>query len=356
MGLFGPRSFVGFDVGSHGLKAAEIVRSNGGLKITRLGIIDTPSGAVAKGVAADPEALLPAIRHVLREAGIHTKRVATALGGQAVIIREITLPDMPDAELPRAVMFEAERYLPSGTGEVVADYRVVTRVPEDETIKILLVAAGKTVIDRQLAALALAGLSAPIVESTPISMVRALAACNGALERTIMYVDIGAEGTDVLILEGGRPRLSRNIEIGGNALTYAIAESLRLDVAAAQNLKEQQARILLGGEASADGTAGQLHRAILPVLTNLAAELRRSLDFYLGRLGGPPVSKIVVVGGTARLGSLAAFLSERIEVPVEIGNPLDACQVDVGLPPEVVAAAAPMMAAAVGLALRSAQP
>ena len=352
--MLAPRSFVGLDLGSHGLKAAEVVRSNGGLKITRLGIVQTPTGAVSKGVAADPDALLPAIQHVLREAGIRTRRVATALGGQAVIIRELTMPDMPDAELQHAVMFEAERYLAPGAGDVVADYRLLARVPQEGTIKILLVAAEKTLIDRQLAPLALAGLSAPVVESTPISMVRALASCNSVAEPATMYVDVGAETTDVMILEGGRLRLSRNIEIGGNDLTRAIADSLRLEWPAAQSLKEQQARILLRGDQAVDDVAGQVHRAILPIVTRLATELRRSLDFYLERLGGAPVFKVIVVGGTARLGNLAAFLGEQIEVPVEIGNPLGACEIDAGLAPDFVATAAPVMAAAIGLAMRGA--
>lgn len=353
--MLAPRSFVGLDFGSHGLKAAEVVRSNGGLKITRLGIVETPTGAVSKGVAADPDALLAAIQQVMREAGIRTKRVATALGGQAVIIRELTLPEMPDAELQRAVMFEAERYLAPGAGDVVADYRLMARVPQEGTIKVLLVAAGKTLIDRQLAPLARAGLAARVVESTPIAMVRALASCNGAAERATMYVDVGAETTDVMILEGGRLRLSRNIEIGGNALTRALADSLRIDWAAAQSLKEQQARILLRRDKAPDDVAGRVHRAILPVVTNLATELRRSLDFYLERLGGAAVSKVIVVGGTARLGNLAAFLGEQIDVPVEIGNPLGGCEIDAGLPLDFVATAAPVMAAAIGLAMRGAR-
>jgi type IV pilus assembly protein PilM len=355
MGLGGLKSFVGLDFGNRRLKAVEVVRFNGGFRINRFGITETPPGAVSKGVAVDPDALLPAIRDMLHEAGIQSKRVVTALGGQGAVIRELSVPEMPDAELEHALGFEAERYLTPVGGDVVVDYRVVERLPREGVIKVLVVAARKTMIDRQLAPLALAGLSAPVVECTPISMVRALASWSGTGRTATMYVDLGAEGCNVLIVDAGRLRLSRNIEIGGNALTRAIAEALRLDFAAAESFKEQRARILLDGERAPDRLVDEVHRAILPVVANLAAELRRSLDFYLARLEGRPVSKVIAAGGSAKLGNLAAFLHERLDVPVEIGNPLGACGLDARLAPELIARAAPTMAVAVGLALRGAQ-
>ena len=354
IGTFNPRSSVGVDFGSHTLKAAEIVRSNGGFKVTRIGIIQTPRGAVSKGVAANPEALAPVIRALLEDTGIRSKRVVTALGGQSAIIRLLTIPDMPEGDLERAIAFEVDRYLPAGVREVKHNYRVLGRKPQDGggQLEILLVVAAKDLVDRHLAPLAAAGLTSGVMEVTPFSMVRAVAPRNGDGDTATVYVDIGAESSDILIAVEDRLRLARNIPIGGNALTKAIAEALGLDVDAARTLKEERAQALL--ERDPAGDLRQLHQAILPVLSSMVIELRRSLDFYQARLGDQPISKVVLTGGTAKLKNLAPFLSAELGVPVELGNPFGACDAT-GLAPEYVADVAPMMAVAVGLALRGAQ-
>src|SRR5579885_1244779 len=219
MGLFvATRSWVGLDLGSYALKVVEVVRSNGGVKVARMAMAQTPPGAVAEGVAVDPEALAPAIRALLGEAGIKGKRVVTALGGEAVIVRELKVPDMPESELEQAVAFEAERYLPAGVKEVSRDFQVLGKVPEEGQLEILLVAARKELIDQQIAPLQKTGVTPAVLEVTPFSMLRA-----------VVYVDLGAETSDILIVEGQRLRLARNIARGGSALTRAVAESLSLE-------------------------------------------------------------------------------------------------------------------------------
>jgi type IV pilus assembly protein PilM len=346
----GPRASVGLDLGSHALKVAELIRSGGGYKVARLGMLPTPPGAVSKGVAVNPAVIVPAIHALLLETGIRSKRVATALGGQAVIIRAVTMPEMSEAELAQAATFEAERYVPPGTSEVRCQYRVLGRIPEDGQLEVLLVATGKELIDRHRAPLVAAGLASEMMEVTPLSAVRAVAR-DGQNDEATVYVDIGAEGSDILVLEGERVRLARNIAIGGNALTTAITEAMNLDFAPAQALKEQRAELLLDGEQPADRTVQNLHQAILPVLTRLGTELRRSLDFYLARLRGRAISRIILTGGTAKLKNLAPFLSREIGLPVEIGNPFAMCEADANFSPQYLADVAPMMAVAVGLAL-----
>lgn len=352
MGLFGSRSLIGLDLGSHTLKAVEVAPAGGGsYKVTHLGVAPTPAGAVADGVAASAEALSPAIRSLLSTAGIRGNRVVTALGGEAVIVRELKLPEMPDAELEQAVAYEAERYLPYGVRDVSRDFQVLGKAPEEGQLEILLVAARKDVVNRQVAALQMTGLSASILDVAPFSMLRAVGSRNGQAG-TIVYVDLGAESSDIIIMEGERLRLARNISTGGNAVTKAIAEVMSLELPAAQTLKEDRAQLLLEGQQPDDPTIAQLHEAILPVINSIFTEVRRSLDYYQTRSRGQAVSKVVLTGGTAKLRNLAPFLSEELGLPVEVGNPFTAFRTERALPQEFMNDIAPMMAVAVGLALR----
>ncbi|HEX9247620.1 MAG TPA: type IV pilus assembly protein PilM, partial [bacterium] len=197
MGLFGSRSSIGLDLGSHTLKAVEVVPAGGNRrKVARLGVTPTPQGAIADGAAASADVLGMAIRSLLTTAGIKGNRVVTALGGEAVIVRELKLPDMPEAELEQAVAYEAERYLPYGVKEVSRDFQVLGKAAEEGQVEILLVAARKEVVDRQLAALHTIGLSASILDVAPFSMLRSVVRRDGQAQGTIIYVDLGAESSD----------------------------------------------------------------------------------------------------------------------------------------------------------------
>jgi len=355
MGYFGPRSSVGLDLGCHALKVAEVVRSGDTVRVERVGMVPTPPGAVSKGVAVDPDALVPAIRVLFQEAGIRAKRIVTALGAEAVVIREVTVPAMPEAELAQAVSFEAERYLPASTREARCDYRVLGRTPDDKQLELLLVATGKELIDRHLALLTMAGLTSEVMEATPLSMVRGVARGNGRNGHATMYVDLGAESSVILIVDGERVPLARTIAIGGNALTKAIAEALNIDGVAAETLKEQRAQLVVNGEQSGEETVGVLHQAMVPAVTRLASELRRSIEYYLARVRREAISNVVLTGGGAKLGNLGRFLSAAVGLPVEIGNPFALCDVGADVPPAYREDQAPTMAVAVGLAMRSAR-
>lgn len=63
--------------------------------------------------------------------------------------------------------------------------------------------------------------------------------------------------------------------------------------------------------------------AISPVLVDLAQELKRSIDYYRSRSGDAPVHEVLLVGGSAKLRGLAAYIEGSLDnVPTRIGDPL----------------------------------
>ncbi len=96
-----------------------------------------------------------------------------------------------------------------------------------------------------------------------------------------------------------------------------------------------------------------LYAAMQPVLDDLATEVRRSLEFHLGRYPDTTFSRLVLVGGGAKLRNLDEFLTGNLGVPAMVGNPFAHIKVDTpGLPPEFAPTNAPLCAVALGLALR----
>ena len=86
----------------------------------------------------------------------------------------------------------------------------------------------------------------------------------------------------------------------------------------------------------------------------MAAEIRRSLDFFLATSSEGRVSRIYLSGGTAQIGALTQTMENRIGVEVEVLDPLrglkvNGQQVDLDLINRI----RPSLAVAVGLGLKA---
>src|SRR5712692_6815227 len=359
MALFGAKSFVGLDIGSHEIKVVELGPAGGRFRVLHMGSADTPPGAVKEGAVVEPQGLGVAIRQAVGKAGIKPGRVVSAVGGQAVIVRELKLPPMPEDELKQAARFEAERSIPFGVRDVNMDFDVIGETTEDNQRKIvvLLVAARREIVDKHVLALESAGAPPFVLDVESFAVIRALDAqtrAGGDGAAAAVFVDLGAETSDIIITEGGQLRLTRNINIGGDGLTKAIATRLDMEFQSAAQVKEEKGVVVLEGEpAPDDRTVMALHEAMLPILGDLATEVRRSMDYFQTRWRESRVGRVVLSGGTARLTNLDRFLSLELGVETVIGDPFVQCEVSERvLPAAQRKQVGPAMATAVGLALR----
>ncbi len=99
----------------------------------------------------------------------------------------------------------------------------------------------------------------------------------------------------------------------------------------------------------------EIFEAIAPVLQELSAEIRRSLDYYRSRGAQISVDRVLLAGGSAGLTNLAAFLQNELQTPVAVANALDGLSVtSKHYDPSYLATIAPAFTVAVGLAARDA--
>ncbi|MBI5833472.1 MAG: pilus assembly protein PilM [Armatimonadetes bacterium] len=89
-----------------------------------------------------------------------------------------------------------------------------------------------------------------------------------------------------------------------------------------------------------------------PVVRDLAQEVARSLEYYQSQYEGAVVDKVVLVGGSARIEGLAEFFEAELGLTVEEGRPLEGIALSAKLPAEDVDRDEPVLAVAVGLAMR----
>jgi len=340
---------VGIDIGTRAIKVAQIRRTGKGPELQRFGIASTPRGSVEGGLVLDPQAVAQVLRGLLRTARIGARRAIIAVTGQNVLARVLRFPPIPEDEVKRAIRWEAERHLPFPVDEAVIDVQTVRQVNRDDQqqLEVLLAAAPEALVLTYVQTVENARLMVDAIEVAALAMARGLA--QTPVSGTHVLVNLGASMTDVAVVHDGVPQFTRTILVGSDAVTQAISNLLKVDEAAAEEIK---LRYGLGWEEwPPERAEGAYAAEMAEALSEIVTQVRRSLDFFRAQFSGVTINDMILCGGGALLRHLDRHLTGELDLPVTIGNPLDGMQ-----PGEQLLAAqalAPQLAVATGLALRT---
>lgn len=347
------RSAIGLDIGTSGVRAAELSFGKGEMTLEKFGQVALPEGAVRDGEVVSPDVVAAAIKQLWAHTKFSSKKVVIGVANQKVIVRQVDLPWMPVDELRKSLAFQVQDFVPMPIDQAVLDFHPLEELTADNGSRVLrglLVAASRDMVNASLQAVQQAGLSPVMVDLTSFAVIRALADADqlGMGAPVEALVDVGARVTNIVVHQGGVPRFVRILLMGGQAVTDAVAERMGVPQDQAEALKQQ-----LGLGVAGDGMDVQAaHRVVEAVTAAFVDEIRGSLDYYLASSGSAPISRLVLTGGGGRLGGLAQRLQVTTRVPVEIGAPMNSLKVGrTGLSPEQIAFVEPLAAVPVGLAL-----
>src|SRR5690349_978336 len=103
MSLFS-KPVVGLDIGTSSVKIIQLKPSGQQWQLASMGIADIPRESLeVKNQDLQRSAIVEAIKKAFKQSGIKSKRVATSLSGDSVIIRYVKLPYMTADELRGAI-------------------------------------------------------------------------------------------------------------------------------------------------------------------------------------------------------------------------------------------------------------
>jgi len=353
---------VAVDIGSSAIK---LVEARGG-RVVAAGLREI---AVRQGEGLPSrDAIVATIRDLLSECGVCTRKALGILQGPSTAFVHLTLPRMPPKELHQAVRWEAQKALPFPIESAILAHHVVGEaVDRDGVTKLAVLLAA---VEAQPAAQAAGVLRAAGLEPVGLTVVPA------ALARLVQHgrpvkepgqiwtlLDIGAQSSHLVFFRGTDLLLAREIGTGGRAITDAMTSAVmvegrrvQLDADQAERLKREHG---IPSPPEADRPAegiplAQIGAMTRPALDRLVVEFQRSFAYYQERVGGPPVTQVLLSGGTAQLRNLVPFLAERLGVAVETLNPLAHLDLTERLGEEFTEVA-PRLAIAAGLALDRAQ-
>lgn len=339
----------GLDIGTSNLKVVQLAQSGKNFKLLSFGSIPTPVKSLLSESTFDVEALVEAIKKLVRDAKISIPFVATALPEAQIFTRVIEMPYLSENELSSAIKWEAEQYVPVPLTDVSLDYQVLSYPAErvaGAKMEVLLVAAPNVIIEKYVRVLTMAGLKPVAIETEIIAVARSLVG-NNPYSPTTLIVNIGSATTDLSIVRAGSIAFTRSIATAGTALSRAISSDLSLEMSQAEEYKRSY---------GLDETKleGKVAAALKPVFEVVLTEVKRALSSYQSKRPDDPVKRLVLCGGTAKMPGVVVYLAEALGVEVQIGDPWFNIEKDEKVKNEAarLSEEGPLFAAAVGLALR----
>ena len=125
------RTSVGLDIGTRTVHVAEVAGGRGTPTITNFGGVALPEGAVREGEIVDTAAVADAIKELYGAAKLKNKKVNLGVANQRVVVRQIDLPWMEEAELRSSLPFQVQEFIPIPVEDAQLDYHVLEEVQEE---------------------------------------------------------------------------------------------------------------------------------------------------------------------------------------------------------------------------------
>jgi type IV pilus assembly protein PilM len=339
------KNLIGVDIGSSSIKVCQIKETRKAYSLVTFGYAPLPPQAIVDGQVMDGNAVADTLMQIWRSAKIRQKEVSLGVSGQSAIIRKITVPMMTPEELEEQIQWEAEQHIPFDIKDVQVDYQVLKRNAESGQMELLLVAAKRDQIN-DYAQLARDARLKPIVCDIDAFSIQNLFELSRGLppDQTVALINIGANLTSLNIIANGISAFTREIANGGHAITEQVQKQLGIPFELAEAYKCST------GDVPAPPQVAQI---IESATDSIAAEIQRSLDFFMATSGDGDISRIYVTGGTSKIQSLSQAIERRARVPVEVWAPTERMQVDQKrVDPALLGIHGPQLAVALGLALR----
>lgn len=294
-----------------------------------------------------------AIDAALKKCECKCRDVVVGVPGNNAFIRNIKLPPIPTSKIDQIVRYEIQQTIPFPLENIALDYQVLEPDASSE-VEVIMVAMKGEVAESFVRGIQEAKVKVGIMDSIPLALYNCYV-YNGysSTEDCTAIIEIGAASSNILIELGGELRYCRSVSIGGNDITNAIAKEFNIPFPQAERIKVQHGLIFPEGQGNFSEDQIRVSRAITGVLDRLLGEIKLTVGYFRSLTSATAISKAVLAGGTAMLKNIKPFLAERLGIQVEILNPLRKIEV----PKNLLAArkVAPLLATAVGLALRNSQ-
>lgn len=310
--LSGVSEFFGLDIGTTAIRAVQVTNNPKSKQLMRYAMAPIDSKLSLSDSRADQQKVAEQIRDMLTQAQITTKNVAVGIPSSRVFTTVVDIERLSPAELAKTIKYQADALIPTPLAESKIDWATIGDSPADPNkVEILLSSVPNEFIETRLDLLESIGLNVIAYEPDNLALVRSITAPDTMEPQ--MVIDIGSKSTDIVIMMGGIPRLTRAIPTGSEAIIRAAQQNLNIDD------KQAQEFVFKFG-LSQQKLEGQVYQAIVGTVDLLMTDIDKSIKFFQTRYNNTKVERIIMTGGASALPEFPLHIANRFSINVEIGN------------------------------------
>ncbi len=310
---------VGIDFGARSIRLLQVREHGGELRVVGAGLVDLPPS----GLDTDaPEALGARIRAAFSSGGFAGRRCVVSMPRNDISLQSVRLPSMADDELRQAVTWEASQRFGFDRAAMQVEFirTGATMQGAEGREEVLLIAAPHALINNCIDPVLAAGLRPQAIESHFTAIARAVSRfCRREedVRQVRVVVDVGTQGSTVLMLRGNQIAFCKPLGIGGNQLDEAVAEHLQLDIQTARELRAARLAASTGAGVADEATERAVYEAVRPLLTAFVKEIVLCIRYYGVTFRGHPPERLILTGGDSLESRLDKALGERCKIPVD---------------------------------------
>jgi len=316
------KTAVGVDFGADTIKAVRVRVVGNEARIDS--VVSIPRGD--EFAREDVAQLARKLRDAMVEAGIPTKRIVLSIDARDSIIRYNHVPPMPASRLSLIMKYEVESIGERMGESLASDCRVLPVMRDDGEQTVLLALAKEDPLTEFLDAFDGAGVTVAAAVPAPLALFGAwdLFATKMDIDSPdddhVLVVDLGRSGINVALILNNRLVFARSGSFGGELFTEALASEFGISRDDAERLKVARGGLDDSGRGVDDRTVGPLRSTA----GQLLGFVQSSIRFGSSQTGVslPPVTRLWLTGGGARLRGLPEYLSGGLgRKPFEVFDP-----------------------------------
>ncbi|MFP4104999.1 MAG: type IV pilus assembly protein PilM [Phycisphaerae bacterium] len=312
---------MGIDIADGQIKIAQVRMTQEKCELIAAGSASLPVGK-DESPRTRKSNIIRAIKSILKSQSFSGKKAVLSLPASASFVRHVRVPKLAPEETADAVKWELDGKLPYSVEEAVIRHVVAGDVYGEGESKqeVIAVAAHRDTVQDYIDIAKKCKLDIVGIDVEACALVECFARLFRRTEdqsRTILFIDLGQDSTQVVLTHGNRMVFARNLDTAGRHLDAAVADGLDISVEQANELRRDLQR-----EQADEQAEGELENILEKPLATLTDELMQCMRYYETVFRNQGVERAIFVGGQAFDKHLCQTIAQRLNLPAQIGDPL----------------------------------
>lgn len=337
---------VGVDVGESAVKLVQLARGGKTHTVQGVAIIPVPRNLFVEGQAVDGEQIGALIKQSLREHKINAKDAVACVNFSDVISKRLLVrADLRDRDLEQWIEYEVDKFVPFPVADLNIDYHFIDGSDDTREREVQVIACRKQTVEHLKLCIESAGLNPVAIDVAHHALVRASKSvvqsmAGGGMNDLTAIIDIGMSSTRFYVFAGDKMVYQREEPFGGGALVANVATEFSMSEGKAHQAIYQKQL-----------PPSYTENVLKPYIKLMLKEIERGLLAFESSGIEGQVARVLLSGGSSRVGGLDKIVHKRVRVDVKTLDPLSLFRMGKHLDDDIVRSQAPQLAMACGLAL-----